>query len=364
MWRIAPNGEVARLAPDKRASGVWVPSEAISFFHEELPARSRRVARQVAPFALEDHLVAPVETQHFALGALADGGAPIAVVSDDLIARWMASLAEAGCEPKALWPDVFAVPFEEGRPTLWHEGGRFLFRDGEASGIAGEADWVIPLAQRFADEERLRVFSDATAELPEAWAARAEPLPAPLEERMLAADAEPPLDLLQGDYAPESSFGFLRSWGKVAAVAALAFATYTAGLVVETSNLQARAGTVREAVRAQLEGNFPAGVEANLRPLVQRHMEALKQGGEGRRVGPWNIMVALEPVLGGCRPCRIEALEYTDNGVTLEVSASGEPGLVKQRLARVAGAQVAFEELPALGEREVTRVMLAPETAQ
>lgn len=128
-----------------------IPADLIHLRHLTIPARSERAAQQAAPFAIEEYLAAPLDTQLIACG-LPDGANQrwVAALDAGLAGAWGA-LAErvairpvyAVSEAMLLSPgeDALACAFIDGR-IVWHS------RSG-AGGLAGGApdavsDLVLP----------------------------------------------------------------------------------------------------------------------------------------------------------------------------------------------------------------------------
>jgi len=81
-----------------------MPQELVHLRQISLPARTERAAQQAAPFAMEEHLAAPLETQRIVCGpAGADGQRLVAAIGKELAQVWQASLEKAAARP------VFAV---------------------------------------------------------------------------------------------------------------------------------------------------------------------------------------------------------------------------------------------------------------
>lgn len=175
---------------------VLVPSESVLLTIADLPLPTPRRRAEALPFAVEDHVAQPLTAVHVALGAEVGEGRYLAgAVSQELMQRWVAVLAEAGLARAAIVPDVLALP--RPAPGGWSidaAAGRALVRSDDGGGFA------LPLvnleaAWRAAGMPACRSFGET---LPPGMAASpADLAAAPLAARLTA----PALDLRQGAYA-------------------------------------------------------------------------------------------------------------------------------------------------------------------
>ena len=139
-WRAAGqtrHGTLAEAAGAARARQVilLVPGESVLLARVRIPSRSRGEIERALPYALEDWLLQPPETQHFAW-TRGDGGIAAAVVSATLLQGWIDACAAAGIEAAAIVPDVLALPWQAGQWTLLLSGERALLRTGPLDGFA------------------------------------------------------------------------------------------------------------------------------------------------------------------------------------------------------------------------------------
>src|SRR5687767_385602 len=107
---------------------VLVPSEAVLLLRAPRVARQRRQLEQALPFAIEEHLAAPVESVHVAPVALDSGDSlVVAVVARAQLDAWLAALRGAGIEPDRLIPESWLLPYEE-HATVLVDGERAVLR--------------------------------------------------------------------------------------------------------------------------------------------------------------------------------------------------------------------------------------------
>ena len=370
MWKFDPDGTLTALAPDAHAdAGVWVASEQVVFHRAELPPGRQKMWEQTVAFALEEQLAVAVGEQHFAIGRADDGesGVAVAVVSMQLMEKWFDALREKKLKPRAVWPDVLAVPSEKERPVLWHEGGRCLLRSGLQDGAVGSPEWIKSLLEVAGLAERARIFSDDVEALPEAWRERAELLPGSLDERMLAGPdrGAEAMNFLQGAFRPVS---MLTTWGKpwrwAGVVVAVVFAFYLATLAAETRIMNMTTASMKQATVALYKRNFSGQQPVtDLRAQVGRRMSQVKGGVVRRETNPWQTLARIESALSSCKMCRVEEVKLTSSSVSLLVSSSAGFDQLLGRIRKLREVKVDPRPLSDDGDRKRLRLELGMEKA-
>src|SRR3990167_10116042 len=101
---------LSMLAENKEVL-VLVPAEDIVLTQVQLPKMNRSRLLKALPFALEDQLIAEIDTLHFATGAYQAGGhLPVAIVSHQKMQSWLAQLQILKVKPDQFIPVTFALP--------------------------------------------------------------------------------------------------------------------------------------------------------------------------------------------------------------------------------------------------------------
>lgn len=112
-YQDSPDG-LAAIAEGKEVI-VWVPSQDVVLTQVRLPKMSRTRLAEALPFALEEQLIADVETLHFAAGEhKPDQDLPVMVVAHEKMQAWLSLLRAWSIEPHCLLPDVYGLPVIEG----------------------------------------------------------------------------------------------------------------------------------------------------------------------------------------------------------------------------------------------------------
>ena len=114
-----------------------VPSEDVLLTTTQLPKMSRARLAQAVPFALEDELIADVDTLHFAVSEYqSEGSLRIAVVAHDKMKQWLTLLQSWQIKPDYVVPSIFALPFIENSWTVALTREIAIVRTGAFEGVA------------------------------------------------------------------------------------------------------------------------------------------------------------------------------------------------------------------------------------
>lgn len=107
---------LAQIAEDKEVT-VIVPASQVAVFTLTLPKMNRSRLKEALPYALEEQLIADVETLHFVPGQYQeDGTLPVCVVAHEKMATWLSQLKTWQIEPDRLISTLFALPY---RTSEW-----------------------------------------------------------------------------------------------------------------------------------------------------------------------------------------------------------------------------------------------------
>lgn len=104
---------LSQLAINKEVI-VVVPAEQVLLTMAKLPKLNRSRLLQALPYALEEQLVADVDTLHFAPGPYqADDNLPVAVVAKEKMQYWLSLLQDWRVQADAFIPSSLALPYTE-----------------------------------------------------------------------------------------------------------------------------------------------------------------------------------------------------------------------------------------------------------
>lgn len=233
--QTGPLALAAALAANRRVIAL-VPGVEVLLAEPELPVRGGARLAQVVPFALEEQLATDVETLHFAIGRReADrSGTPVAVTKRERMAQWLDYLRGAQLNPDALHIDSTALPASSGQSVLLIEGDRLFVHHPGAMPLVLDAQPLsdaLELANLFVESSPRNVIVYLTQA---DWHSHQVTLDGARERLanlkvqllphgalpLLANEvvANPPINLLQGTYAPRTRSAVQwRNW-RVAAI--------------------------------------------------------------------------------------------------------------------------------------------------
>lgn len=327
---------------------VLVPGSEVLLTRARLAARSRAQLLKALPFAIEEGLLAPVESLHFVATAPRDDEVGVAVVARTTLDGWLAQLAAAGVQADALVPETLGLPCVEGRATLLLEDGLVSARLGPWSAFSCTPAELPGWLAQLSPQEQWEVHDFRAS--PRA------PLPLPLPVQVqhdperdatafLAVHAgQRTLNLLDGAYAGQRrrrNDGAL--WWRVAAVLAAA---------VVALALLARGAQVWQLAResARLQAAAHAAVLKAVPDLDPKVLERLTPEqvlgarlGAARDAQPGGLRALLRAVgpivADGSSRIQLRGLDYR-NGV-LELALRGADlnavDLVRERVAMLPG---------------------------
>lgn len=354
----------AGMARDRRVIAL-VPAEQLMLTEVSVPGLRGPRLRQAIPFALEDRLATDVDEVHCAIGATTgDGDHSVAVVEHAVLQSWLDAFRDAGLSVDAVVPDCLALPWGgDGEVTIALTPDRALVRDGEARGFSCESALLEPmLAGRVDAVPATRIGTVDDARVPPLLSAT--PVTA-LHDGLLAwlapQAANPPLDLLQGRYAPKQRrAAALGRWRLPAALAAAwlvlvvgtwlleyrAVAAEHARLQAEISDIFSRVITDEPMVdpRRQIERRLGGGAgDAELLRLLAAvadgvsRVEGIEVTGLTYRAGQLDVAVAASTV-GGLDALRDSVLAAGRVEAAID-SASSQDGKVEGRIQVRSGAR-------------------------
>lgn len=308
---------------------VLVPGEDVLLLETARVARSPHQLDQAIPYAIEDQLAAPVESQHVAWAAAASRDRlRVAVAAHARMAAWIEPLQAAGLQPDVLMPDSLALAAGE-RPQLLVEGDRCLLRLDHSRALALETATVQALS----------------AQLPsrvDGWLVATDRAPLPLHEQhrpsnalaCLAGGAVPPvLNLLQGRYAPRRrADGAQRGWRLAALLAVAAVLLGLLAAVIDQRKLAARvAQQEQEMTRLYLRAVPDASTADN---PAQQLQSVLAAQGLGHADAALDVLARAAPALAADTRISLESLDYREGRLDLGLQAADVAGLdaLRQRL--------------------------------
>jgi general secretion pathway protein L len=334
----------------------------------QIPARRSAVAARALPWALEEHLLAPANSDHILLGPQTPAGWTALAVAREWLDPWLAELARSGIQVAHWVPEQWLLPWQEGEWSLLVEGETCLLRHAVTLGLRLDLDALegvlaaqaepapgIHLLGRMRETQpvaaRLRALGRVVRTGPDRspWALLVDtPLPAAPGWRL-----ELPASATVSAAGPERARPLWRL-GLASLAVVLAFAANQ----VESLRLES-AIAARQAESASLL--------LQAFPDIRRVVDAETQMRQGladlqRSSGLLGLLGSVAPVIAAASPPRLEACEYSEAGLMLEVSGDSLLQLdgLTQRLAATPGQDVRLEDVSRSADAVRGRIRLTP----
>lgn len=135
----------ASKAAERRKVVMVIAGTEVLLEEAAVPATNLAKALKAVPYALEEQLAQDVEASHFAFGQkLANGNIPVAVIGQDGLDWIMERCEQAKLVPVEIIPEMYALPFEEGRVTVMTNSGHAAVRQSFSKGFSCDTD-LLPL---------------------------------------------------------------------------------------------------------------------------------------------------------------------------------------------------------------------------
>ncbi|MBM3115303.1 type II secretion system protein GspL [Jeongeupia naejangsanensis] len=279
----------------------WLIHPAHTGLHTlTLPRQSPAKTRALLPHALEDGLLAPIDTLHLALRTGADGRVHVRSVDKGWLKSWLQHFGAEQRAPAAAWALADLLPADQGALQLPIEPGTLL-RDGN-----GEAVWL--------DDPSLPATLVGDAAL--------------LDLRDLALQPGNGINLLQGDLAPRSTPTLdWRPWRRVGALCGLVLALWLISDVARWWQLRQSVDAARQALRQSYAAAFPG--EPIVDPALQLASK-LRQSGSKADTLTARLQRLENAGLGAGT---ISRLAYQNGRLTLELTAAAADVVAAQLTA-------------------------------
>lgn len=339
--------DAAGLAAGRRVV-LLVPGERVLLTRVRVPLRARARAAAAVPWALEDRLVADVETLHLALGSLdAEGEWSVAAVEREHLEACLHACTEAGLAPHAAVPEPLALPLPEpGGWTALEEGDRVICRTGPATGFACALPLLPAVCHSLEAPDSVVVHR---AGEPVEWPAPIDgrlqvrdPLTDPMQAFAAAPDRDA-IDLLQGPYSRRERIGRVwRRWRVPAALAAVLLVLLAVNWAVAYRELGQRQQALQAAAEQILRNAVPdVGRVVDPRVQLKNRLDALRGNAGGDETGLLSLLERTGPVLAKRADVTLTGLDWRNRTLDLSVEA-GELQVVDrlQRDLQAAGLTV------------------------
>ncbi len=313
---------------------VWTPPADTVVTRIRLPTRNARKIVQALPYALEDQLLGDPTQLHFAYQREHDDMLAVAVTARERLQQWLQTLQAAQLQPSRLCPATLSLPLDVDDWALAFIDDWIWVRSGPYTGFVCPAsnDAVPPLLTAALREAsgsasmpaRITVFNAPNGLPVEAWTAALQLEVVLARESLWDAriSAVPPLNLLQGEFAPTRGLRNRLRPLLPAAVMAAVWLTGTLGLSFwEWWQLERQHRANQAAMTALFRQTFPEA-KVVLDPALQmeRSLETLRtQTGSAGRGDFLPLLASVAPTLQANADANLRTLKYADSKVTLEL---------------------------------------------
>jgi general secretion pathway protein L len=330
---------------------VLVPAEDVLLTEARVAAKSRAQRLQAVPFAVEDQLLAPVEDLHFAATESVGDTVGVAVVARAMLAHWLDRLAANGIRADVLLPESLALPLAPDRASALVENDRAVVRLAPSSAfVCAPADLAAWLerargdgAARALDVFDFRDGASARLAVPAASYQERQRDPLAFFARSLR---KPPLNLLNGVFAPQHRAARGARWWRVAAALAAAvvvLAVLDLGFeVLQLSRASARLDTAAQETLRKAFPDLDSAELARSTPadIARARIERLRGGAESSAF--LRVLGEIAPVLGGATRIQTRGMEFRNGTLELGLRAPDVATLdaVRERLAVQPGLTV------------------------
>jgi len=334
---LPPGGTAARADTAEQALAesaetelvLLIPGEHVLLTDVTLPpVRQPGKRLMAARFALEDFLVTPVDSQHFALGASDGRGKnPVAVIDRALLEIYLDELGPARQRVVSIVPDTLCLPLADRDAwTVWLAGERALVRSGIASGFATDtANLPTCLRALPADEQNpLIVYADdaaAQADLLETLHGDGQDFETHAQPAALLQcwSGRPLLNLASGEFAggPRK----VAWWAPLKATAALLAVWVGIALatqIIEYNRLQSQLAALDSEAEQIFRETFPRVETINdLRFQAEEEIRRLR--GEAGSGGLFPLLQATAAGTGDSGRLTMQSLQYREGRLSLNL---------------------------------------------
>ncbi|GLS83466.1 type II secretion system protein GspL [Paraferrimonas haliotis] len=329
---VIASGEIANAEElnqlTERCAGktvdVLVPASSLTLTTVTLPEKGHRQALKALPFMLEEELAQDVEQLHFVVGPIEGNQASVAVVAKQLMAGWLAWLADAEISARRIVVDALALPWQPQQWSMVEMDGQWLIRQQQAIALAVDKSWLTMIAAK-------TVAHCAEQEVDTPVVAAYSPLDLPmmdvqqqtLELPMLTlakGAASAPMNLLVGEFAPKREyFKHIQVWKKVAAVLVVCFVLGVINNGIQWYRYSQQAQQTQQQSIDIYKKMFNSTPRAGLlRTQIDSKLRELQGGQGGSQV--FAIMDTLDPAFDKVPQLKLTGIRYDANRGELRLS--------------------------------------------
>lgn len=350
------HGTMLDASEDAKGAQVVMlaPSEQILLTSAEIPTKKASVRLKAIPNILDDELASEVEDTHFSIGPVIDDLTPIAAVNKRLIEGWIGLAKAHNLHPRAIVPDVLAVPWHEGSWSILIEENQALVRTGVASGYSCHPAVLDTLLQTSLEQElpaQIRIWLAAGVEteldLPEEQIeiTSEDCLAGPLEILSTGWKSKQSIDLQQGEYGLGQNIGLkLKPWRWAAMLLGAFLLLQVVSMFIEQQQLQKQQTDLRAEIEKVFKSNFPrARTTSGMRKRMSDRLTELGET-DASAIDMLPILAQSTEVILDKQGAKLEDIAFRSGDLELVVSAGSlsELDTLKDAIAKSTGKQIGF----------------------
>lgn len=353
----------AAKAAERRKVVMIVAGTEVLLEEAVVPATNLARALKAVPYALEEQLAQDVEASHFSFGGkLANGNIPVAVMAKEGLAWIMERCEQAKLTPAEIIPEIYALPFEEGRLTVMTNSGHAAVRQSLSRGFSCDAD-MLPLLLGNAvvavdgdpeDDKQTSVeemtwnalhfscgqdrFDLQTAEGPIEMRTEVQLFAKGLAQARARQKGHSLINLLQGDFSKTEAIGKAwKPWRFPAAMAATLLALWGGSSFLQYQALGVEQQRLQNEMAAVLKRTFPEVRNPHSDPVRQmrsRVKQVLAGGGDIDQASFIAMMSAIGAAIGEVEKPVVKSMNYRAGklDVELETASLQDIDKIKSRL--------------------------------
>jgi len=330
---------VATQTDRRQPVSLLLPAATVTRAELELPRMTGNKLRSAVAYALEDRFIGDADSQHIAIGTTRIAAAQrqkvsAAIIERSSLAKLLEQLAACGVATSAAHADADCITSRPGDVLLWLEsddahwitpaGDRLTLpaaglREalqwlalGEQSRVFGLKVYAAPdlLEQRRRDIEELR---DEFSQL------QLQPLTDPLAWLQSELTAAAPINLLQGDFAPQrDNQATLSRWRWPLRLAAAMIAIFLLSIGLDADRNNRNAARIEQRIYDSARDVLPASAAPRTAVgLLQRQAQALTVQNEPTD----SVLALLQQAVNSTTMIGIDRLEFENGTLRLHRKA-------------------------------------------
>lgn len=308
---------------------VIIPSDDVLLTSVNLPKLSKSRLLQALPFALEEQLIADVDSLHFAIVQKPTNDWAVAVIAKEKMQLYSALCKQLKIKPDYIIPDILAIP---GDASHWHmfiKDNKVIIRTDEYQGFSCERENLqeytqlalstlseLPAKITIHNYTELSIAAELTV------AIATEEIMLPAEQFASDLEKHTNLNLLQGNFTNnKSKHAPIKKLQQLAVGLCTVF--FIALLIYPTVSfflLKHRLDAINLEIATIFKHNFPDAKSA-VAPKMRMEEKLHNIAGKSTQGGLLTILANVATAISQNATVSIKHYEYQNNQLNLQLSA-------------------------------------------